>query len=26
MPSFQGRLTDQQIQALIDYLLPNGGG
>jgi mono/diheme cytochrome c family protein len=26
MPSFQGRLTDQQIQALIDYLLQNGGG
>jgi mono/diheme cytochrome c family protein len=26
MPSFQGRLTDQQIQALIDYLLKSGGG
>jgi len=25
MPSFQGRLTDQQIQALIDYLLQTGG-
>ncbi len=26
MPSFQGRLTDKQIQALVDYLLKNGGG
>jgi mono/diheme cytochrome c family protein len=26
MPSFQGRLTDQQIQTLIEYLLQNGGG
>jgi mono/diheme cytochrome c family protein len=26
MPSFEGRLTDQQIKALIDYLLKNGGG
>jgi mono/diheme cytochrome c family protein len=26
MPSFEGRLTDQQIQALVDYLLKNGGG
>jgi mono/diheme cytochrome c family protein len=26
MPSFEGRLTDEQIQALIDYLLENGGG
>jgi mono/diheme cytochrome c family protein len=25
MPSYQGRLTDQQIQALIDYLLKSGG-
>ena len=25
MPSFEGRLTDKQIQALIDYLLKNGG-
>lgn len=25
MPSFQGRLTDKQIQALIDYLLKSGG-
>jgi mono/diheme cytochrome c family protein len=25
MPSFQGRLTDQQIQALVDYLLQTGG-
>jgi mono/diheme cytochrome c family protein len=25
MPSFKGRLTDQQIQALIDYLLQKGG-
>jgi mono/diheme cytochrome c family protein len=25
MPSFQGRLTDKQIQALVDYLLKNGG-
>jgi len=26
MPSFKGRLTDQQIQAVIDYLLQTGGG
>jgi len=26
MPSFEGRLTDEQIQALVDYLLENGGG
>jgi cytochrome c oxidase subunit II len=26
MPSFQGRLTDKQIQTLIDYLLKSGGG
>jgi mono/diheme cytochrome c family protein len=26
MPSFKGRLTDEQIQALIDYLLQTGGG
>ena len=26
MPSFQGRLTDEQIQALVDYLLQTGGG
>jgi mono/diheme cytochrome c family protein len=26
MPSFKGRLTDQQIQALVDYLLQTGGG
>jgi sulfur oxidation c-type cytochrome SoxX len=26
MPSFEGRLTDQQIQALVDYLVQNGGG
>jgi mono/diheme cytochrome c family protein len=26
MPSFQGRLTDQQIQTLIEYLLQSGGG
>jgi mono/diheme cytochrome c family protein len=25
MPSFQGRLTNKQIQALIDYLLKSGG-
>jgi mono/diheme cytochrome c family protein len=25
MPSFKGRLTDQQIQALVDYLLQTGG-
>jgi mono/diheme cytochrome c family protein len=25
MPSFKGRLTDQQIQAVIDYLLQTGG-
>jgi mono/diheme cytochrome c family protein len=26
MPSFDGRLTDKQIQTLIDYLLNSGGG
>jgi mono/diheme cytochrome c family protein len=26
MPSYDGRLTDEQIQALIDYLLQTGGG
>ena len=26
MPSFEGRLTGQQINALIDYLLQTGGG
>jgi cytochrome c2 len=26
MPSFEGRLTDQQVGALIDYLLQQGGG
>jgi mono/diheme cytochrome c family protein len=26
MPSFEGRLTDEQIQALVDYLLKSGGG
>ena len=26
MPSFKGRLTDQQIQAVVDYLLQTGGG
>jgi mono/diheme cytochrome c family protein len=26
MPSYEGRLTDEQIQALVDYLLENGGG
>ena len=26
MPSFEGRLTDEQIQALVDYLLETGGG
>jgi mono/diheme cytochrome c family protein len=25
MPSFKGRLTDQQIKALVDYLLQTGG-
>jgi mono/diheme cytochrome c family protein len=25
MPSFKGRLTDKQIQALVDYLLQTGG-
>jgi mono/diheme cytochrome c family protein len=25
MPSFQGRLTDKQIQTLVDYLLSSGG-
>jgi mono/diheme cytochrome c family protein len=25
MPSFEGRLTDKQIQTLIDYLLKSGG-
>ncbi len=26
MPSFEGRLTDEQIQTLIDFMLQNGGG
>jgi mono/diheme cytochrome c family protein len=26
MPTFEGRLTDEQIQALVDYLLQTGGG
>jgi mono/diheme cytochrome c family protein len=26
MPSFEGRLTDEQIQTLTEYLLQNGGG
>jgi mono/diheme cytochrome c family protein len=26
MPSYEGRLTDEQIQALVDYLLQQGGG
>lgn len=26
MPSYEGRLTDEQIKALTDYLLKNGGG
>jgi mono/diheme cytochrome c family protein len=26
MPSFEGRLTDEQVQALVDYLLDSGGG
>ena len=26
MPSYEGRLTDEQVQALIDYLLQQGGG
>jgi mono/diheme cytochrome c family protein len=26
MPSYEGRLTDEQIQALLDYLLQTGGG
>ena len=25
MPSFEGRLTDEQIQTLVDYLLQSGG-
>ena len=25
MPSYEGRLSDQQIQALVDYLLQSGG-
>ena len=25
MPSYEGRLTDQQLQALVDYLLQTGG-
>ena len=26
MPSYEGRLTDEQIQAIVDYLLQTGGG
>ena len=26
MPSYEGRLTDEQIQAVVDYLLESGGG
>ena len=26
MPAYEGRLTDEQIQALVDYLLQTGGG
>jgi cytochrome c2 len=26
MPAFEGRLTDEQITALVDYLLQTGGG
>lgn len=26
MPQFKGKLTDQQIQALVDYILQTGGG
>lgn len=26
MPAYEGRLTDKQIQALVDYLLQQGGG
>ena len=26
MPSYEGRLTDEQLQALVDYLLQTGGG
>jgi cytochrome c oxidase subunit 2 len=26
MPSFEGRLTEEQIQALVEYLLQQGGG
>jgi mono/diheme cytochrome c family protein len=26
MPSYEGRLTDQQVQAIVDYLLETGGG
>jgi mono/diheme cytochrome c family protein len=26
MPSYEGRLTDRQVQALIEYLLQTGGG
>ena len=26
MPSYEGRLTDEQIQAIVDYLLETGGG
>ena len=26
MPSFQGRLTDKQVQTLVEYLLNSGGG
>ena len=25
MPSFKGRLTDEQVQALVEYLLQTGG-
>ena len=26
MPSYEGRLTDEQVQAIVDYLLQTGGG
>ena len=26
MPSYEGRLTDEQVQALVEYLLQSGGG